>query len=96
MAKTGLPVVLSTGMSDEREIAQALEALSKAKSVILLHCVSKYPSQYEEMNLACMAALRQQFEIPVGLSDHTLDNLSAVGCGIVGCCDDRKTFYLRP
>jgi N,N'-diacetyllegionaminate synthase len=94
VAETGLPVVLSTGMGDEREITQALEALSKAKSVILLHCVSNYPAQYEEMNLACMSALRQQFEILVGLSDHTLDNLSAVVAASLGAVMIEKHFTL--
>ena len=94
VAETGLPVVLSTGMGDEKEITQALEALSKAKSVILLHCVSNYPAQYEEMNLACMAALRQQFEILVGLSDHTLDNLSAVVAASLGAVMIEKHFTL--
>jgi N,N'-diacetyllegionaminate synthase len=94
MAETGLPVVLSTGMGDEREIAQALEALSKAKSVILLHCVSNYPTQYEEMNLRCLAGLRQRFKLPVGLSDHTLDNMSAIVAASLGAVMIEKHFTL--
>ena len=94
VAETGLPVVLSTGMASEEEIAQALQALRKAKSVILLHCVSNYPSQYEEMNLACMARLRQRFELPVGLSDHTLDNMSAVVAASLGAVMIEKHFTL--
>ena len=94
VAETGLPVVLSTGMASEEEIAQALQALRKAKSVILLHCVSNYPSQYEEMNLACMASLRQRFELPVGLSDHTLDNMSAVVAASLGAVMIEKHFTL--
>jgi N,N'-diacetyllegionaminate synthase len=94
VAETGLPVVLSTGMASEEEIAQALQALCKAKSVILLHCVSNYPSQYEEMNLACMASLRQRFELPVGLSDHTLDNMSAVVAASLGAVMIEKHFTL--
>ena len=94
VAETGLPVVLSTGMGDEREIAQALEALTKAKSVILLHCVSNYPSQYDEMNLACLEGLRQCFKLPVGLSDHTLDNLSAVVAASLGAVMIEKHFTL--
>ncbi|MBT3921687.1 MAG: hypothetical protein HOF21_03835 [Nitrospina sp.] len=78
VAKTGLPVVLSTGMGNEEEIFQALELLQPKCPIILLHCVSNYPSQYEEMNLSCMESLRSKFNVPVGLSDHTLDNLSAV------------------
>jgi N,N'-diacetyllegionaminate synthase len=94
VAETGLSVVLSTGMGDEGEITQALESLRKAKSVILLHCVSNYPSQYEEMNLACIANMQQQFEMPVGLSDHTLDNLSAVVAASLGAVMIEKHFTL--
>lgn len=94
VAATGLPVVLSTGMASEEEIVQALQALRKAKSVILLHCVSNYPSQYEEMNIACMASLRQRFELPVGLSDHTLDNMSAVVAASLGAVMIEKHFTL--
>lgn len=94
VADTGLPVVLSTGMGDEEEIDQALQALRQAKSVTLLHCVSNYPSKYEEMNLSCMAALRKRFELPVGLSDHTLDNLSAVVAASLGAVMIEKHFTL--
>jgi N,N'-diacetyllegionaminate synthase len=94
VAETGLPVVVSTGMSSEEEIDQALQALSKAKSLVLLHCVSNYPSQYEEMNLACMAGLRDRFKLPVGLSDHTLDSLSAVVAASLGAVMIEKHFTL--
>ncbi len=94
VAETGLPVVLSTGMGDEKEISQALQALGKAKSVVLLHCVSNYPSQYDEMNLACMSGLHDRFKLPVGLSDHTLDNLSAVVAASLGAVMIEKHFTL--
>lgn len=94
VAETGLPVVLSTGMGSDKEIGEALQALRKADSVILLHCVSNYPSRYEEMNLACLAGLRQRFELPVGLSDHTLDNMSAVVSASLGAVMIEKHFTL--
>ena len=94
VAETGLPVVLSTGMGSDEEIGKALQALSKANSVTLLHCVSNYPSRYEEMNLRCLAGLRQRFELPVGLSDHTLDNLSAVVAASLGAVMIEKHFTL--
>ena len=93
-AESGLPVVLSTGMGNDKEIGEALHALRKASSVILLHCVSNYPSRYEEMNLACMAGMRSQFKLPVGLSDHTLDNLSAVVAASLGAVLIEKHFTL--
>ena len=94
VAETGLPVVLSTGMGSEEEIFRALQALRKAKSVVLLHCVSNYPSRYEEMNLACLEGLRQRFKLPVGLSDHTLDNLSAVVAASLGAVMIEKHYTL--
>ena len=94
VAETGLPVVLSTGMGSVEEIGEALHALRKANSVILLHCVSNYPSRYEEMNLGCLDGLRSRFELPVGLSDHTLDNLSAVGAAALGAVLIEKHFTL--
>lgn len=94
VAKTGLPVVLSTGMSSEEEVGQALQALSKAKEIVLLHCVSNYPSRYEEMNLNCLDGLRQRFVLPVGLSDHTLDNLSAMVAVSLGAVMIEKHFTL--
>ena len=92
IAETGLPVVLSTGMGSDEEIGEALHALSKANSITLLHCVSNYPSQYEEMNLRCLAGLRQRFELPVGLSDHTLDNLSSMVAASLGAVMIEKHF----
>jgi N,N'-diacetyllegionaminate synthase len=92
VAETGLPVVLSTGMGNEEEISQALEILQPKCSIILLHCVSNYPSQYEEMNLHCMETLRSRFNVPVGLSDHTIDNLSAIVAASLGAVFIEKHF----
>jgi N,N'-diacetyllegionaminate synthase len=92
VAKTGLPVVLSTGMGNEEEISKALETLQLKCPIILLHCVSNYPSQYEEMNLNCMETLRAKFNVPLGLSDHTIDNLSAVVAASLGAVLIEKHF----
>ena len=92
VAKTGLPVVLSTGMGNEEEISRALEILQPECPIILLHCVSNYPSQYDEMNLHCMETLRSRFNVPIGLSDHTLDNLSAVVAASLGVVFIEKHF----
>ena len=94
VGKTGLPVVLSTGMGNEEEISQALEILKPRCLVILLHCVSNYPSQYEEMNLRCMEALQSKFNVPLGLSDHTMDNLSAIVAASMGAVLVEKHFTI--
>ena len=93
-AETELPIVLSTGMGNDEEIGEALRALGEANSVVLLHCVSNYPSRYEEMNLGYLRGLSGQFELPVGLSDHTLDNLSAVVAASQGAVLIEKHFTL--
>jgi N,N'-diacetyllegionaminate synthase len=92
VAKTSLPVVLSTGMGNEEEISQALEILQSKRTIILLHCVSNYPSKYDEMNLHCMKTMRSRFNVPIGLSDHTLDNLSAVVAASLGAVFIEKHF----
>ena len=67
------PIILSTGMGTISEIADAIEAVESAgcDEVILLHCVSSYPSPPGAMNLLAIETLRRAFGVPVGLSDHT-------------------------
>ncbi len=68
-AATGKPLVLSTGMASETEIADAVDAVDGRLS--LLHCVSGYPTPPGQANLAAIATLRERFGCPVGWSDHT-------------------------
>jgi len=86
IAATGKPLILSTGMSDLAKIARALQAIrsvAQPPEVALLHCVTAYPAPEEEMNLRCIATLREAFQVPVGLSDHTVGSLAAVlGVGL--------------
>jgi N-acetylneuraminate synthase len=72
-ARTGKPIVLSTGMSTMEEIAAAAATLKQAgaRDVTLLHCVSAYPTPAAEANLAAIAAIRAATGLPVGWSDHT-------------------------
>lgn len=79
--ETGLPVILSTGMSDLGRIKAALNVLGSAT---LLHCTSAYPCPRSEVNLSAMNTLRHHFACPVGYSDHTdgiLVALAAAACG---------------
>ncbi len=72
-ARTGKPVVLSTGMATMEEIAHAAATLkgAGARNITLLHCVSAYPTPASEANLAAIAAIRAATGLPVGWSDHT-------------------------
>ena len=67
------PVILSTGMSDMKEVAEAMRVVQKAGlgEIALLHCVSAYPAPVEDVNLLAMQFLRETFNVPVGYSDHT-------------------------
>lgn len=74
VAKTGLPTIMSTGYCLLPEIERAVQRFfryGKPENLILLHCVSNYPTRPENANLRFMDTLRQAFPLPVGLSDHT-------------------------
>ena len=88
IAGTGKPVVMSTGMCDVDEIAEAVRVLSEngCHDIKLLHCNTMYPTPYEDVNLRAMLTLREEFRVPVGYSDHTLGievPIAAVAMGAV-------------
>ncbi len=72
IGKTNKPLILSTGMSNLGTVEEAVEAFKKTgnKNLILLHCLSSYPANEKEMNLNAIKTLKNNFNIPVGLSDH--------------------------
>lgn len=88
VASTGKPIVMSTGMADDAEIGAAVAAAraAGASDLILLHCVSAYPAPAEEMNLRAIPRLRETFDVPVGLSDHTLGTEVAIAATALGAC----------
>lgn len=84
IADLGLPMLISTGMGDEDEVAAAVSATSAAPSVTLLHCVSAYPAPIAEANLRVIPALAARHGVPVGWSDHTLGSTTAVAAVALG------------
>ena len=84
-AKTGKPLVISTGMAARAEIDSAVAAARQGDgSIALLHCISGYPTPVEEANLLRIPALAQAYDCPIGLSDHTLGveaSIAAVALG---------------
>ena len=73
LAKTGKPVVMSTGMCEMKEIGAAIQALREngTPDVKLLHCNTEYPTPFEDVNLNAIQTLREEFGLEVGYSDHT-------------------------
>ncbi len=86
---TGMPILLSTGMSTLDEIDHAVEVLG-TKDLILLHSVSTYPAYYEELNLKVIPALRARYNVPVGYSGHETGIASTAAAVVLGaCCVER-------
>lgn len=79
LGKKNKPIILSTGLSKLGEIEEAIDTCYNQgnKQVILLHCVSAYPTPLEDCNLNVVKTLKIAFDIPVGFSDHTLDPIIA-------------------
>ena len=88
VAKTGKPMIISTGMANAEEIEEAIDAAQGAgcKSLIVLHCVSGYPAPSEEYHLATIRDMAERFNVLTGLSDHTIDNTTAITSIALGAC----------
>lgn len=94
---TRKPVVMSTGMATAPEIAAAARALRSAgcPALVLLKCVSAYPSKPRDFHLRSLETLRRRFRAPVGLSDHTMGDEVALGAIALGACLVEKHLTLR-
>lgn len=80
VAKKGLPMIVSTGMTSWAEIKDAVRVMKKRHvPFVLLHCVSIYPNVYNKLNLRTIESLRKQFNVPVGWSDQVPEIYSAIG-----------------
>ena len=98
IAQKGLPIVLSSGMATIEEIRNCLNTLLKFGAdkdmIALLHCTTEYPTPMEEVNLNAMTTLREEFQIPVGYSDHTQGIEVAIAAVALGARIIEKHFTL--
>ncbi len=96
-ARTGKPLIVSTGLADKSEIAEAVETARRAgcRELALLRCVSGYPAPAEEANIRTIARLAEDFGVVAGLSDHTLGTAVAVAAVAAGASIIEKHMTLR-
>lgn len=96
VAEKGKPIILSTGMSTLAEIQEAAEVIRATGNhqFAFLRCASAYPAISDEMNLATMVDMGERFEVPVGLSDHSMGGLAAVTAVAMGASIIEKHFCL--
>ena len=96
MARTGKPLIISTGMATVEEIEEALLSAraAGATQIALLKCTSAYPAPAEEMNLRTIPEMARRFGVPVGLSDHTMGIAVPVAAVALGACIIEKHLTL--
>jgi len=96
IAKKNKPIILSTGMANRLEIKEAIRSIHKAgnKQIIILHCISQYPTKSEDVNLNSLLTLQNDFNCPIGFSDHTKTIYASIGAVALGAKVIEKHFTL--
>ena len=96
VARTGKPIIMSVGMGNEEEIREAIDTAKSVgnENLILLKCCTVYPSVSSDLNLRTITDMRERFDLPVGLSDHSLGSTAAITAAALGAVVIEKHFCL--
>lgn len=95
IASKGYPMIVSTGMTKQHEITETVDMLKNVGAEFALtHCVSAYPCPYERVNLRNIPRYRDLYNVPVGLSDHSVGIYTSLGAVAHGACIVEKHFTL--
>jgi len=93
VAKMGKPIILSTGMNGIESIKRSVVAIQRYNCpLMLMHCTSMYPTPYEKVRLGAIKELQETFDLPVGLSDHSIGIYTCLGAVALGACALEKHF----
>lgn len=96
VAKTGKPVLISTGMASLGDIERALDTAGAAgaRDLMVMHCAVNYPPRFADLNLRAITTLQNAFQVPIGWSDHTPGHTADVVAVTLGACAVEKHFTL--
>jgi sialic acid synthase SpsE len=96
VARTGKPMLISTGMASLGDIERALDtaAGAGAHDLMVMHCAVNYPPRFADLNLRAITTMREAFQIPIGWSDHTPGHTAEVVAVTLGACAVEKHFTL--
>lgn len=96
IASKNKPIIMSTGMATLQEIEEAVEAIYATgnRQLALMKCSSAYPAKSEEMNLTTICDMKKRFDIPIGLSDHSMGSFSAATAVAIGANIIEKHFCI--
>lgn len=94
IASFGKPIILSTGMNDLTSVKRSVEVIKDRAPFALLHCTSMYPTPYEKVRLGAVSELREHFDVPIGLSDHSMNIWTCLGAVALGASILEKHFTI--
>ena len=92
--KTNKPLIISTGMASLDEIKETYDYIGNKNNLVILHCITGYPTAFEEANLNFIKTLQEKFDVPIGFSDHSLGIELPIAAVALGACVVEKHFTL--